>query len=153
MRASGSMCSSFQMPASAGEMRPRASTAVASIITRPAPPTARLPRWTRCQSLANPSTEEYWHMGETAMRLRKVTSRTVRGVNKLALMFGPQRSLSSIFIWAASYLVPATRAASQISSRRAMSEADSVRIERPQRVRQLCACARANHGNDAAAPA
>ena len=82
MRVSGSMCSSFQMPASAGEMRPRASTAAASVITRPAPPTARLPWWTRCQSVANPSTEEYWHIGETAMRLRKVTSRTVSGVNR-----------------------------------------------------------------------
>ena len=38
--------------------------------TSPAPPTARLPRWTRCQSSANPSTEEYWHMGETTIRLR-----------------------------------------------------------------------------------
>ena len=27
-------------------------TAVASARTRPAPPTARLPRWTRCQSVA-----------------------------------------------------------------------------------------------------
>ena len=92
MRSSGSMCSSFQMPASPGEMRPRASTAAASVITRPAPPTARLPRWTRCQSVANPSTEEYWHMGETAMRLRKVTSRTVSGVNRF--MSVPRRSLS-----------------------------------------------------------
>ena len=74
------MCSSFQMPMSYGEMRPRASTAVASMQTSPAPPTARLPRCTRCQSLANPSSEEYWHIGETAIRLRKVTSRMASGV-------------------------------------------------------------------------
>ena len=34
-------------------------TAVASVNTSPAPPMARLPRWTRCQSLARPSTLEY----------------------------------------------------------------------------------------------
>ena len=65
-------------------MRPRGSTAVASMQTSPAPPTARLPRCTRCQSLANPSSEEYWHMGETAIRLRKVTLRISSGVIKLA---------------------------------------------------------------------
>ncbi len=51
---------------------PSGNTAVASTITRPAPPTARLPRCTRCQSLARPSCAEYWHMGDTAMRLGKV---------------------------------------------------------------------------------
>src|ERR1039458_892508 len=40
-------------------MRPRGSMAAASVITRPAPPTARLPRCTRCQSLAKPSSLEY----------------------------------------------------------------------------------------------
>ena len=28
-----------------------------------APPMARAPRWTRCQSVAKPSTLAYWHMG------------------------------------------------------------------------------------------
>ena len=55
MRASGSMCASDQMPTSRGEMRPSGVTPVASTITRPAPPTARLPRCTRCQSVGNPS--------------------------------------------------------------------------------------------------
>ena len=53
IRASGSMCLSSQMPMSSGEIRPRASTAVASTITMPAPPTAREPRCTRCQSFAS----------------------------------------------------------------------------------------------------
>ena len=75
MRARFSMCASFQMPRSAGLMRPSGRTAVASVRTAPAPPTAREPRWTRCQSLAKPSSLEYSHMGETAMRLRKVISR------------------------------------------------------------------------------
>src|ERR1035438_9820351 len=78
-------------------MRPRASTAVASIITSPAPPTARLPRCTRCQSDANPSTLEYWHMGDTAIRLRNVISRMVRGVNKCGVVSKSQyRCCSSV---------------------------------------------------------
>src|SRR5580765_8433149 len=50
--------------------------------TSDAPPAARLPRCTRCQSFANPSSEEYWHIGETAIRLRKVTSRMASGLSK-----------------------------------------------------------------------
>src|SRR5260221_1476287 len=64
-------------------MRPCAVTAVASVITSPAPPTARDPRCTRCQSWANPSSLEYSHMGETAMRLRRVTPRIVSGEKRL----------------------------------------------------------------------
>ena len=79
MRASGGMWSSDQMPRSPGVMRPSGETAAASVKTRPAPPMARLPRWTSCQSSARPSVELYWHMGETAMRLGKVTLRWVSG--------------------------------------------------------------------------
>src|ERR1700712_4457930 len=64
---------------SAGQPRPSRVTAVASTTTSAAPPTARLPRWTRCQSLAIPSSALYWHIGETAMRLRNVTPRRVNG--------------------------------------------------------------------------
>jgi hypothetical protein len=39
----------------------------------PAPPTARLPICTKCQSLANPFTALYWHMGEMAILFFKVT--------------------------------------------------------------------------------
>ena len=62
-----------------------ASTAVASMKTMPAPPAARLPRWTRCQSLEKPSSAEYWHMGETPMRLRKVISRRVSGSRSITV--------------------------------------------------------------------
>src|ERR1035437_727788 len=61
------------MPASPGVMRPSGETAVASAMIRPAPPMAREPRCTRCQSPAIPSSEEYWHIGDTPMRLRSVT--------------------------------------------------------------------------------
>src|SRR5450759_5888809 len=66
---------SDQMPASCGEMRPSGFTPLASHITKPAPPTARLPRCTRCQVLGIPSSHEYWHMGETKMRFLTVISR------------------------------------------------------------------------------
>ena len=39
-------------------MRPSGVTAVASTITIPAPPTARLPKWTICQSFGMPSSAE-----------------------------------------------------------------------------------------------
>jgi hypothetical protein len=42
--------------------------------TSPAPPTAREPRCTKCKSFGNPLSDEYWHMGETAMRVRRTTS-------------------------------------------------------------------------------
>src|SRR5258708_38673502 len=62
-------------------MRPAASTAVASIISRPAPPTASEPRCSKCHSLALPSSALYWHIGETTMRLASVSSRKAIGVN------------------------------------------------------------------------
>ena len=61
-------------------MRPSGETAAASVMTSPAPPMARAPRWTRCQSFARPSSAEYWHMGETPTRFGIVTERRERGV-------------------------------------------------------------------------
>src|SRR6185312_16106037 len=66
-------CSSFQMPKHAGVIRPSGVIAVASAVTTAAPPTAREPRCTRCQLLAKPSSDEYWHIGETMMRWGSVT--------------------------------------------------------------------------------
>ncbi len=50
----------------------------------PAPPLAKPPRCTRCHVVGTPScrSAEYWHMGETQMRLRTVRSRTVIGSNR-----------------------------------------------------------------------
>jgi len=78
--------SSDQMPRSFGVMRPSGETAVASDITMPAPPTARLPRWTRCQSSANPSVEEYWHIGETMIRFGTSVSRSESGVKSVSVI-------------------------------------------------------------------
>src|SRR5215475_6641317 len=69
------------MPASCGEILPSAVTAVASVNTRPAPPRANAPRCTRCQSVGWPSTDEYWHIGDTQIRLRNVVPRKVSGAN------------------------------------------------------------------------
>src|SRR5579872_3239148 len=83
MRESISMCSSFQMPRSWGEIRPRASTAAASVKISAAPPTARLPKCTKCQSFAKPSSDEYWHIGETTSRFFSVISRILYGSNNI----------------------------------------------------------------------
>src|SRR5579862_1004050 len=84
IRASAGVWASLHKPRSCGLMRPSAVTAVASVMTSPAPPTARDPRWTTCQSLAKPSVLEYSHTGDTAIRLRSVTPRMVSGENRLA---------------------------------------------------------------------
>src|SRR5690606_12848842 len=42
--------------------------------------------WEELPSLATPSTAEYWHMGDMAIRLRKMTSRSFRGVNRGTVM-------------------------------------------------------------------
>src|SRR5438067_2856603 len=72
------------MPRSCGLMRPVAVTAVASVNTSAAPPTARLPRCTKCQSLAKPSTLEYSHIGETTIRFASVTPRRFSASNRCA---------------------------------------------------------------------
>src|SRR6185295_1948239 len=66
-------------------MRPIASTAVASMQKIAAPDSASELMWVKCQSLASPSTDEYWHIGATMMRLVSVRPRSLIGVNR-ALM-------------------------------------------------------------------
>src|SRR3954470_3524799 len=63
-------------------MRPTMFTLVISAVTRPQPPNAKLPICIRCQSLAVPSVELYWHIGETVARFGKVSPRIVNGENK-----------------------------------------------------------------------
>ncbi len=74
-------CSGLYMPVQPGLIRPSRLTSVISVITSPAPPIARLPRWTRCQSFGVPSSAEYWHMGEQTTRLASTSSRSRNGVN------------------------------------------------------------------------
>ena len=63
-------------------MRPTGLTLVISVITSAAAPSEKLPRCIRCQSLAEPSVELYWHIGDTTTRLGSVMPRRVIGENK-----------------------------------------------------------------------
>jgi len=72
-RARAACWASPQSPRSSGEMRPCGSTAVASMMSMPAPDRARLPRCMTCQSVALPSSAEYWHMGATTIRFFRLT--------------------------------------------------------------------------------
>ena len=74
-------CSGLYMPVQPGEIRPPRDTSVISVKISPAPPTARLPRWTRCHSFGMPSSATYWHIGETTTRLLRTKSRSLKGVN------------------------------------------------------------------------
>src|SRR5207247_4071 len=68
-------------------MRPIASTWVASMQNIAAPDSARLLMWVKCQSLATPSSAEYWHIGDTTRRFFNVRPRSLIGENR-ALMRG-----------------------------------------------------------------
>src|SRR5258706_9098542 len=71
-------------------MRPSRSTAVASTTSKPAPELASEPRCIMCQAVAEPSSAEYWHMGETMMRLARSSFRRLADENSvLVLMMGP----------------------------------------------------------------
>src|SRR3954467_11430325 len=83
------------MPVSPCVMRPRFSAAVASTNTMPAPPCANLPRCTRCQSVTWPSSAEYWHIGETTIRLRASTSRNRTLSNNIGFGLARRRLLQA----------------------------------------------------------
>src|ERR1700722_242667 len=87
------------MPRSCGLMRASGDTALASVKMRESPPTAREPRWTRCQSLAKPSGAEYSHMGETAMRLRRRTSPICNSSNRFMSGDSLENFLDSATAW------------------------------------------------------
>ena len=50
-------------------------------------PTARRPKCIICQSPGPPSSELYWHIGETTIRFFDVTPRIVIGVNNSGWVF------------------------------------------------------------------
>src|SRR6185312_9664824 len=63
-------------------MRPAGSTAVCSTTSSPAPDSDNEPRCCRCQSLADPSSALYWHIGDTAMWFARVIPPRAIGSNK-----------------------------------------------------------------------
>src|SRR5581483_6366628 len=87
-RLSAASFSSDHMPAHFGEMRPCGLTLVISHITSPAAPSDMLPRCIRCQSLAEPLSELYWHIGETTTRFGRVKPRIVIGENRTLAIGG-----------------------------------------------------------------
>ena len=74
-------CSSDHSPAHPGVMRARGETQTISVITRPAPPSALPPRWTKWKSLGMPSCETYMSMGETTTRLARSSCPSRNGAN------------------------------------------------------------------------
>src|SRR4029077_1383287 len=64
-------------------MRPIADTAVASMVNMPALDSKSCPQCTMCQSVAQPSTAEYWHIGETTIRLASASLRSLKGENRV----------------------------------------------------------------------
>src|SRR5258708_26224691 len=78
--------SSEYMPAHFSEMRPSALTCVDSVITSAPAPSENWPRCIRCQSLAVPLSELYWHIGETTMRFFRARPRSVIGVKSALAM-------------------------------------------------------------------
>jgi hypothetical protein len=58
------------------------------VSTKAAPPIARLPRWTKCQSSGMLLSLLYWHMGETKIRFLNSMFRNFREENNL-LMLSP----------------------------------------------------------------
>src|SRR5207244_13659874 len=66
-------------------MRPMASTCVASMQNIAAPESASELMWVKCQSVAAPFSAEYWHIGETMMRLGSFRSRNWIGEKRLLM--------------------------------------------------------------------
>ena len=69
------------MPAQPGVIRPDGETQTISVITSPAPPSARAPRWTRWKSVGIPSSAEYMSIGETTTRLASSSRPSRNGWN------------------------------------------------------------------------
>src|SRR3974390_3274928 len=97
-RLSAASFSSDHMPAHFGEMRPCGLTSVISVITSPAPPSDMLPRCIKCQSLAEPLLELYWHIGDTAMRLGRASPRRMIGENRTLAIASPFLSTDFGFV-------------------------------------------------------
>ena len=74
-------CSGAYIPVQPSVIRASGDTQVISVITSPAPPSARAPRWTRWKSFGVPSVAEYMSIGETTTRFASVSSRSRNGVN------------------------------------------------------------------------
>src|SRR3984885_14766905 len=78
------------MPVQPGVIRPAGDTQTISVITRPAPPSALLPRCTRWKSPGTPSRALYMSIGETITRLASSSGPSRNGWNIGGLGSGPR---------------------------------------------------------------
>ena len=81
IRFHASSCSGRYMPVQPGLIRPVSETQTISVITRPAPPSALPPRWTRWKSLGTPSTALYMSIADTTTRFFSSRWRSRNGWN------------------------------------------------------------------------
>src|ERR1700712_3624505 len=95
-------------------MRPIASTAVASMQNTAAPDSASELICVKCQSLASPSTEEYWHIGATTMRLESVRPRSLIGENRALMGEYPGGRKSGRVVCSCAYRPPQPTAAATL---------------------------------------
>ena len=77
-RSAASLASLYR-PRSVGVMRPSGEPRSPRRSASPAPESARWPRWIRCQSVAEPSSARYWHIGAMTMRLASRSSPIWKG--------------------------------------------------------------------------
>src|SRR5690606_23171890 len=56
------------------------------MVSSAAPDSASWPKWMRCQSVMQPSTAEYWHMGAITIRLASSSLPTVKGLKSWDVM-------------------------------------------------------------------
>ena len=99
-------------PAQPGLIRPGSDTHTISVITRPAPPSALLPRCTRWKSPGMPSQAEYMSIGDTMTRFFRCSPPIRPGWNIGGRTCGPVPS-SATSCWRANQRsMPATNSGS-----------------------------------------
>src|SRR4051812_40974500 len=81
MRRQAETCSGEYIPVHPGVMRPSGDMQVISVTIKPAPPNARLPRWTRWKSFGVPFSAQYMSIGDTTTRLSSRNSLSLNEVN------------------------------------------------------------------------
>src|SRR5690606_14784920 len=80
-------CSLFHIPVSYGVHIASGETAVHSVRISPAPPTARLPRCTKCHCPGMPSAALYCCIGESTIRFLIVRSRNRSGLKSVFIFY------------------------------------------------------------------
>ncbi len=89
-----SRCPSVHSPGQPGVIRPSGDTQVISVITRPAPPRALDPRWTRWNSPGTPSSALYMSIEETMTRFFSLSGPIRAGVNIAGTLGGAPDSMA-----------------------------------------------------------